>query len=248
MRDTPRHDPSTLGAVTDDPSSQYPAQPPYGPPQYGPPQYGPPAPPRKKGLPAIAVVGIALGGALALCIGAGAIVTAVSGDKPTSTAPTAVVTTGAAANGSTPTAAGTTAPAVKTAQLGQTLVFKGAFGSSEIHYTLTADKTYTTSPQYDVKPSKGVYFAVSATVEAKKGSAYATIADFAVIAADGTVYESTIGFGFDKAMPPGTQLNAGQRTAGLVVFDLPQAALKGAKIELRADFFSSGDAGYWQLP
>jgi hypothetical protein len=191
-----------------------------------------------------AILGICAAVFVVLLCGIGAVMTAVGGDKTT---PGAATTTGVpAATGTTEATTPATAGA-KTAQLGGTLVFKGAFGGSEIHYTLAADKTYTKSTRFDLKPEKGVFFAVAATIEAKKGSAYASSYDFALIGADGTVYEPAGSLGFANALDA-TQINEGQKKAGLVVFDVPQAALAKAKIELRADFFSSGDAGYWQLP
>ena len=244
MRSTPRNVPITMSGVTD-PSAQPPQQPdPSGgfyyqqPPQY---QQPPPQPPNR-GMSSWAIVGISVAVfAVLACVG-GAVLSATGGDK---TPGGVTVTDGPEA--ATGTHEATTAPTAKTAQLGQTLIFTGAFGGTEIHYTLAADKTYTTSTRFDLKPEKGVFFAVAATIEAKKGSAFATPIDFALIAADGTVYEPSGSLGFANALET-TQINEGQRKAGLVVFDVPQAALAKAKIELRADFFSSGDAGYWQLP
>lgn len=243
MRSTPRHNPITVSGVTgttpphgqhnpysqQDPSGGWYAQP------------TPPAPVPKKSMSTGVILAIVFGSIAALCaiVGIGAALTAMGGDSTPGTS----VTGAPAATGTN----GTTTAAAKTAQLGQTLIFKGAFGGSEIHYTVSADKTYTQAPGYPAKPEKGVYYVINAGVEAKKGSAFASPFDFALIGADGTVYEPTAPLGFDNALT-GTQINEGQKTAGRVVFDVPQAALAKAKIELRADFFSSGDAGYWQLP
>jgi hypothetical protein len=181
-----------------------------------------------------------VGGLVALlCVG-GIVAAATSPDTSNRGSRSTTAPTGG------PTAAAD-APKSKTAQLGQTIEFIGALGGQVVNYTLVADKTYTTSPKYNQKPEKGLYYVVNATIEAKKGSAYASVYDFAFIAADGSVFEATLALGFDNVLTA-AQLNEGQKTAGLVVFDVPQAALAGAKIELRADFFSSGDAGYWQLP
>lgn len=197
------------------------------------------APPPKSGMPTYGIVLIVVGVFVGLLCAGGIVLTATGQDQPTRSP-------GTTANPPGDVGDATTA-AVKTAQLGGTLVIEGSFGARAIHYTLSDGKSYTKAPQYDLKPDKGAFYSVNATVEAKKGSTYASIFDFALVAADGSVYEPTLALGFDNVLS-GTQINEGQKTSGLVVFDLPPAAVAKAKIELRADFFSSGDAGFWQLP
>jgi hypothetical protein len=139
-------------------------------------------------------------------------------------------------------------PTTIVVKLGETLILtrSGLGAADEYHFTLTADKQYTRSTKYGMRPEKGVYFAVKALIEVKTGSTYACACDFALVATDGAVYEPNSGFGFTGALDAVT-LNAGQRASGLVVFDLPPAALAGARIELREGLFSSGNEGYWQL-
>jgi hypothetical protein len=148
----------------------------------------------------------------------------------------------------TPTEPTRPPPTTVVVKLGETLVLtKSGLGArEEIYFTLSVDKQYTRTPKFNLKPEKGIYFAVGVLVEVKAGSAYACACDFALVAADGTVYEPTGGFGFDNTLD-GVTLNAGQEATGLVVFDLPPAALAGARIELREGLFSNGDNGYWQL-
>lgn len=134
--------------------------------------------------------------------------------------------------------------------LGETLVFTRQGGSvdDEVEYTLTADKTYARAPGSGyLKPRKGVFYAVRATIAVRKGSTYGCACDFALIATDGTVYEPGSGFGFPDALDAAT-VNTGQKLSGLVVFDIPRGAYAGARVELRPDAFSDGDQGYWTLP
>lgn len=230
MRDTPRSGPSTLGAVT--------------PPQYptGPFHLNQMAPPPKRGLPVGAIVGIAIGAlVLLLCIG-GAVAVALNAEprKPAEPIAAAPTTTTAAPEPTT--------PKTVTVQLGETLIYtsSGLGSNDEIHYTLAAGKPLTKT-KYGSKPEKGIFFSVQATIQAVKGSAYACSCDFALVAKDGTAYEPSVTFGFDGALEA-VQINAGQKAAGLVVWDLPAAAIAGARIELRADLFADGNQGFWQLP
>lgn len=228
MLSTPRDDPSTLSAVT-------PPQPPQYPPQYptGAFHMNQMAPPPQRGLSTGAILGIV--GALVglLCIGSAVAVALMPKSTPRSG-------TGL----STPQPAQTTKGPV-TAQLGETLVYKSRLGGDEVQYTLAAGKQLTKT-KYGTPPDKGAFFSLTTTIQVVKGSAYACACDFALVAKDGTAYEPS-GFGFDGALEA-VQLNAGQKAAGLVVWDLPAAAIAGAKIELRADLFADGNQGFWQLP
>lgn len=45
-----------------------------------------------------------------------------------------------------------------------------------------------------------------------------------------------------------TQLKAGQNSDGWVVWDMPKAQVKGAKVQLKvASLFSESEYGYWTL-
>lgn len=230
MQYTPRHDPTTLGVVTS-------PEPPYQP-------FTTTTPPPRRGLPTGAIVGIILGAlGLLVCGGIAAIGVFAADPKPRAVTPGVTTPT----TTSVPEPVKTT-PKTVVVQLGETLVYttSGIGSGDEVHYTVAAGKPLTRT-NYGSKPEKGVFFSVTATIVAVKGSAYACSCDFALIATDGTAYEPNATYGFDGALEA-AQINAGQKAAGLVVWDLPPTAVQGAKIELRADLFADGNQGFWQLP
>jgi hypothetical protein len=234
--------------------------PPGGPPVSAPPGAYPQPPAKKKGIGTLGALGIAAGITLLLCCGIGLVSSLVKNDKPSTTtrdtavdqtAPAADATTGAApAVPAAPTTAAEKLPpppapdGPPTVKLGQKITVDGFGGSSE--FTVRAGKQHTSAPQSSFfKPDNGIFYAAPVEIKAIKGSVYACPCDFALIAKDGTVYEGTIGIGFDNALDP-AQLNAGQRTTGVVVFDVPKAALAGGRIELR-EGLGNQPRGYWQL-
>lgn len=244
MRDTPRSDPSTLGAVTQptpDPTGQYP-------PQYQQPGYyqpyplQPPQPPRRRGMSTGPILAIAIGsGVLALCLigGVFAVLAPSDSSSPSASRPGAAETT------SVPEPAKTTpAKGPKVVPLGQALTFS-ALGN-EVVYILNPGPKLTKT-KYGTGPEKGVFFAVSVAVEVKKGSTYACSCDVALVTKDGTVYEPDVSYGFDGALEAVSLNNAGQKAAGLIVWDLPASAIVGARVELRASIWADSDQ-YWQLP
>lgn len=115
-------------------------------------------------------------------------------------------------------------------------------GGDEIHYTVTVDRTYTKT-KYGTKPKNGVFYGIKVTVEVIEGSTYVYAGDFALVAADGTVYEGS-GYPVDGGLD-GVDLNRKQKAVGIVVFDIPAAAAQGAKIELRE---GSANQGFWVVP
>lgn len=127
-----------------------------------------------------------------------------------------------------------------TAAFGETLTATG--GGDEVHFTVAADRTYTKT-KYGTKPKNGVLYGIKVTVEVVDGSAYACACDFAFITVDGTVYEGS-GFQVDGGLEA-VELNRKQKAAGIVVFDVPAAATKGARIELRE---GSNNQGFWEVP
>lgn len=147
---------------------------------------------------------------------------------------TSVFTTPAAAYSPPP-------PREVSAAFGETLTLTSS-GGDEVHYTVTADRTYTKT-KYGTKPKNGVLFGIKVTIEVIEGGVYAYAGDFALVAADGTVYEGS-GFQVDGGLD-GVELNRKQRAAGVVVFDVPPTAPKGARIELRE---GSTNQGFWQVP
>lgn len=123
-----------------------------------------------------------------------------------------------------------------------------AAGSSSTKWTVTADKQYRRSPDGYQSPQNGVFYSVKVSVSVSEGSEYIFADDFALIGPDGSAYQATSAmYGFPGALQ-GTTVGAGQNVSGLVVFDVPQSALAGGKIELRPDAqeLSNGQA-FWAL-
>jgi hypothetical protein len=208
--------------------------------------------PQRRGLSTGAQVLIALGIAAVVVVGAvagvGILVVADQKSNATPTAAAAEPERGEPAPWHPSPEPTRATPKTVVVKLGETIMVtrSGLSVEDEVHYTLAADKQYPKSPKFGLKPEKGIYYAVNATVLAVKGGTYVYSGDFALVASDGTVYESDSGFGFDRYLD-GARLTHGQKTTGLVAFDVPPAALAGARIQLRPDIFSDGDEGYWQI-
>jgi hypothetical protein len=125
---------------------------------------------------------------------------------------------------------------------GQTLVLSTSLGD-EAEYTVSADKTYART-KYGTRPEKGALYGIKVEVRVRAGSVYACFCDFALIAADGTAYEGQTSV---AGAMEGVELRAGQRAGGVVVFDVPQNAWVGGRIELR-EGDGHGDRGFWTIP
>ena len=143
-----------------------------------------------------------------------------------------------------PTATTSPTPDDVSVELGDQLVSEGSSGS-EVRYVVTA----ATAPRnrFGQPPEKGSYYAVRLKAEVITGSAYVYGGSVALVAADGQVYEGAgVSVGFDGALDA-VDLNAGQKTEGLVIFDIPKGAEVHGRIELRTGALSSNQA-YWRLP
>lgn len=162
--------------------------------------------------------------------------TASPAAAPTSWQPIFATTTPAAAAPYSPPP-----PKEISVPFGETLTLTSGSGD-EVHYTVTADRTYTKT-KYGTKPKNGVLYGIKATIEVIEGSVYACACDFAFVAADGTVYEGS-GVQVDGGLDA-VDLNRKQKAVGVVVFDVPAAAVKGAKIELRE---GTNNQGFWEVP
>ncbi len=197
----------------------------------------PAAGPRRSKTPllvgGLAVLVVVLAGAVAVLATRGSTETPAAA-APTSWTPIFATTTAAAPYSPPP-------PREISVPFGETLTLTSNAGD-EVHYTVTADKTYTKT-KYGTKPKKGVLYGIKVTVEVIDGSVYAYAGDFALVSADGTVYEGS-GFEVEGGLD-GVELNRKQKAAGVVVFDCPATAPKGAKIELRE---GSNNQGFWEVP
>jgi hypothetical protein len=133
-----------------------------------------------------------------------------------------------------------------TAAIGQTVTLSNS--STSVQITLSDAKQYTTNPHSSFdKPQKGVYVVVNATIVCAKGTYMANMFNFKFVGGDGTAYSPTIAIGFDPTLDSVT-LNAGQKAAGNIIFDVSKAAVAGGKIQVDGiglDF--DQPAAYWTL-
>jgi hypothetical protein len=133
-----------------------------------------------------------------------------------------------------------------TASLGQTLTVDSTlFGKGDrvVAYTV-ANARVLNAPNSFEKPEHGAFYGVDFTVEVKAGSSFACGQDISFVAKDGTVYEPT--FTTHKGTFDCADLGKGQRKAGMVVFDIPQGASAGGRIQVKS-LWDEEPYGYWTL-
>lgn len=141
-----------------------------------------------------------------------------------------------------PSAAGS----VAAAKIGDAITLSGGLGDNRISVTAKAAKKSSAAPDAGwIKPKKGAFLAVTVEIAVVKGKTYACSCDFAVVAADGSLYEPVWPAGFNQALQSVT-LNVGEKASGVVVFDLPGEAVTGARVQLRPDW-ANDVRGTWQL-
>ncbi|WP_212831467.1 DUF4352 domain-containing protein [Catellatospora sp. TT07R-123] len=132
------------------------------------------------------------------------------------------------------------------AKVGQTITTSGGLGDNRVSYTVAKATRHTAAPDSSlIRPKKGVFVALAVEVRVVSGKTYACYCDFALVAADGSLFEPVLPFGFDDGMQSVT-LNSGEKVAGVVVFDVPKDALAGLRAQLRPDL-GNDVRGYWTL-
>lgn len=160
---------------------------------------------------------------------------------------------GAGANSDTKAGSGAGQPATEqtkntpvTVAAGQPMTLtESMFGSKTVvEITLTNVKYGVKSGNQFVKAGKGQFITADVTAVVKEGKFSINSSQFKLVAADGTAYDSTTML--DSKDIQGTDLTAGQKTAGTVVFDAAAGAQTGGKIALKS-WLAEGDAGYWTL-
>lgn len=156
---------------------------------------------------------------------------------------------GSSADTTAGSSTGGAAAAVKepvTVAAGQTLTLTESMLGSKtvVEITLTNVKTGVKSGNEFIKPDKGQFITADVTAVVKEGKYSVSSADFKLVAADGTAYDSTIALnGKDLSA---NDLTPGQKTSGQVVFDAAKGAEAGGRIALKS-ILAEGDAGYWKL-
>jgi hypothetical protein len=240
MTDTSNHQPDEVRPVQPG-AYPYPTPPP------------PPAPPARRGwvrrhpLWTIAIVGAVL-----IVIGS----VAASGGGDSTTAEPA--TTAPAPKASAPLEPSST---TSTAPVGPVTVKAGTpvnvdvdpgYGSDVTHATITVGNPSSAKAEpveYGMTPENGLYVVVDVAAVVDPGSS-GTFSigegDFHLVAADGTVYETTYA-DFGPALDY-HDLSVGQRAGGKVVFDIPPGKLAGAKVQLDDQYEDYGKPlAFWTL-
>jgi hypothetical protein len=111
-----------------------------------------------------------------------------------------------------------------TAKVGQTVTLTndGVGDKTVIDVTVTNAKQYAKEPgEFGGKPEHGVFLAFDVTALCKSGTYHANPFNFKFVAKDGAVSEIALTVGF-KPQLNATDLSAGQKTTGKIVFDVPK--------------------------
>ncbi|GAA1376659.1 DUF4352 domain-containing protein [Catellatospora chokoriensis] len=135
------------------------------------------------------------------------------------------------------------------AKIGQTVTLNNdGLGENDIvEITVTNAKQHTKEPgSFGSKPERGVFLVLDVTVVCKQGTYHANPYNFKFVAKDGTVSDGA--FATFKPELHATDLSAGQKVAGKIVFDVSKAALTGGRIQVDGiglDY--DKPAAYWAL-
>lgn len=114
-------------------------------------------------------------------------------------------------------------------------------------YTLSKVEQRSTG-EFGTKAENGTYVLAFLRVDVSKGEMFACSCELSLVQADGKVRESTYASFQGKPEFTSTELKAGQNSDGWVVWDMPKAQVKGAKVQLKvASLFSESEYGYWTL-
>jgi hypothetical protein len=115
-----------------------------------------------------------------------------------------------------------------------------------INYTIT--KTQQKTGGEFNKASNGIYLLGYLEVRVTKGNTFVCGCETSFVGPDGTVYEYTWALLDGYKELTGADVAAGQKVAGWVSFDVPRAALKGGKIQLKVtNFFTEDKYAYWTM-
>lgn len=137
-----------------------------------------------------------------------------------------------------------------TAKVGQkiTLSNDGLGDKTAVDITVANPKQYAKEPgDFGSKPEHGVFLVLDVTVVCTEGTYSANPFNFTFVAKDGTVSEGAFTVNFKPSLNA-TDLSTGQKVAGKIAFDLPKAALKDGRVQIKGiglDF--DKPAAYWAL-
>ncbi|MEU7822457.1 DUF4352 domain-containing protein [Catellatospora sp. NPDC049133] len=141
-------------------------------------------------------------------------------------------------------------PTTAVGKVGQTITLTNELLGDKtiVDVTVTNPKQHTKEPgSYGSKPEKGVFLVLDVTAVCKQGSYHSNPFNFKFVAKDGTVFEQAFAIGFKPELHA-TDLAAGQKTSGKIVFDVSKAALTGGRIQIDGvGLDANTPAAYWVL-
>jgi hypothetical protein len=142
------------------------------------------------------------------------------------------------------TSATSEAPKSDTVKIGKSLVDKR--DGFQATYVLSKPEQKTTD-EFGLKPKRGVFLLVYMQASVQEGSDYICSCNLQFVGPDGTVYEEEFNSFAGKDSITANDVGKGQKIAGWTSFDVPKAALKGGKIQLKPNMFDGDRVGYWAL-
>jgi hypothetical protein len=209
----------------------------------------PPPPPRRGWIRRHPLWTIAIVGAVLIVIGS---VAASGGDTTTAEPATTAPKASAPLEPSSTTSTAPASPVIVKAGTPVNVDIDPGYGSDVTHATITVANPSSAKAEpveYGMTPENGLYVVIDVAAVVNPGSS-GTFSigegDFHLVAADGTVYETTYA-DFGPALDY-HDLSVGQRAGGKVVFDIPPGKLVGAKVQLDDQYEDYGKPlAFWTL-
>lgn len=137
-----------------------------------------------------------------------------------------------------------------TAKVGQTvtLTSNDLGDKTVVEVTVANAKQYSKEPgDFGSKPEHGVFLVLNVTALCKEGTYSPNPLNFKFVAKDGAVSEGAFSGAFNPQLEA-TDLAAGQKASGKIVFDVSKASMTGGRIQIDGvglDF--DQPAAYWTL-
>jgi methionine-rich copper-binding protein CopC len=154
------------------------------------------------------------------------------------------------AGGDSQSVAAAPEPSTAVGKIGQTITLSSELlgDKTVVDVTVANAKQYAKEPgEFGSKPEKGVFLVLDVTVVCKQGTYHANPFNFKFVAKDGTVFEGAFTIGFKPELHA-TDLAAGQKTTGKIVFDVSKAALTGGRVQIDGvGLDANKPAAYWTL-
>lgn len=141
--------------------------------------------------------------------------------------------------------------AAKVYKLNEAVNIKEDFLGDVTEYVVTikSAKAFAKEPgTYGDKPKNGEFLVLDVLVQVKVAgdTTYVSDSDFKFVGADGTLYANAYQMGFGDTLSA-SELRAGQKSSGKVLFDLPKGAWKTGKVQFAASFMAADATCFWTL-